>query len=42
MSDNRINKFLQGEIKKYGNIEKFAKRLDVDTEILKKSMEKIR
>ncbi len=41
-SNNRIVKFLKDEIKKFGSMEKVAKRMDVDIEILEKSMEKIR
>ncbi len=40
-SNNRIHKFLDVEIKKYGSIEKVAKRMDVDIEILEKSMKRI-
>ena len=41
-SKNRICKFLEGEVEKYGSMSKVAKRLDVDVTILKKSMERIR
>ncbi|MCP5003843.1 MAG: sigma-54-dependent Fis family transcriptional regulator [Planctomycetes bacterium] len=40
-SNNRMHKFLKGEIKKYGSMEKVAKRMDVDLEILEKSMKRI-
>ncbi len=40
-SKNRIHKFLEDEKKKYGGMEKVAKRMDVDTEILEKSMKRI-